>query len=462
MKKNKMGIMPIPKLILTMSMPAIISMMVQALYNFVDSLFVAQVGEDALKAVSLAFPIQLVLIAAFVGLGIGINSSVSRKLGEGDYESAVNIAEHGYILAGILYIFVALLGVFFVDDFFRWFTDDPLVLEYGITYSRIILIGSFGRIFAQAGMSILQGSGEMKKPMVAQLIGAITNIVLDPIMIFGLFGFPRLGVAGAAIATVTAQFISMLFVFYTLFRGENYIKLNLKQFKYQSKIVRNILLVGLPAAIMQGLVAVMLTVLNKTLSNIDETSVAVLGIYYRLQSLVFMPVFGISQGTMPVIGFNFGARNKARVTGALKFAGLMAFSYMMLGFIIFQVFTEPLLLMFNSSQAMIDIGLVAFKRISLMFPFVAITIVISTAFQGMGKAHYSMIVTIIRQIFILLPLASYLGNNYGIDYLWYAFLIAEIIGLGLALYYYQKVYRHTLRNWSPIEEDTNEINFMER
>ncbi|MBI9015163.1 MAG: MATE family efflux transporter [Clostridiales bacterium] len=454
MKSNKMGIMPIPALILSMSLPAIISMMVQALYNFVDSLFVARVGEEALKAVSLAFPIQLVLIACFVGLGIGINSAVSRKLGEGDYKTAVNIAEHGYILAGVLYILVAILGIFFVDDFFRWFTDDPLVLEYGISYARIILIFSFGRIFAQAGMSILQGSGEMKKPMKAQLIGAITNIILDPIMIFGLFGFPELGVTGAAIATVTAQFTSMIYVFYTLFRGKNYLKLDLNNFKYSSGIAKNIILVGLPAAIMQGLVAIMLTVLNKTLSNIDETSVAVLGIYYRLQSLVFMPVFGISQGTMPVIGFNFGSKNKKRIIDAMKFSGMMAFMYMMLGFFIFQVFTENLLMMFKSSQQMVDIGLIAFKRISLMFPLVAVTIVISTSFQGMGKAHYSMVVTFVRQIIVLLPLASWLGS-YSLDTLWYAFLIAEAVGLVLALYYFRKVYKNTLHVWPEVLCRTN-------
>lgn len=454
MKSNKMGIMPIPALILSMSLPAIISMMVQALYNFVDSLFVARIGEEALKAVSLAFPIQLVLIACFVGLGIGINSAVSRKLGEGDYKTAVNIAEHGYILAGVLYILVAILGIFFVDDFFRWFTNDPLVLEYGIAYARIILIFSFGRIFAQAGMSILQGSGEMKKPMKAQLIGAITNIVLDPIMIFGLFGFPKLGVTGAAIATVTAQFISMIYVFYTLFRGKNYLTLDLKNFEYSSIIAKKIILVGLPAAIMQGLVAIMLTVLNKTLSNIDETSVAVLGIYYRLQSLVFMPVFGISQGTMPVIGFNFGSKNKKRIIDAMKFSGMMAFIYMMLGFIIFQVFTKDLLMMFKSSEQMVDIGLVAFKRISLMFPLVAVTIVISTSFQGMGKAHYSMIVTFVRQIIVLLPLASWLGN-YSLDMLWYAFFIAEAVGLVLALYYFRKVYKNTLHVWPKEWSRTN-------
>jgi putative MATE family efflux protein len=447
MKNNKMGIMPIPQLILTMSLPAIFSMMVQAFYNIVDSFFVARIGEEALTAVSLAFPIQLVLIAAFVGLGIGINSSISRKLGEGDYDTAVNIAEHGYLLGLILYVLVALLGIFFVDDFFKWFTEDPLVYEYGVSYARIILLGSFGRILAQAGMSILQGSGEMVKPMKAQLIGAISNIILDPLLIFGLFFFPEMGVKGAAVATVTAQILSMIYVFITLIRGENYIKLNLKKFKYSSKITRGIVLVGLPAAIMQGLVAVMLTGLNKILSDMNETSVAVLGVYYKLQSLVFMPVFGISTGTMPVIGYNFGAKNKERIIKALKFASLLAFSYMMLGFIVFQFFSEPILNAFNASDEMLAIGMIAFRRISLMFPIVAFTIVISTGFQGMGKAHYSMIVTFLRQIIILLPLARFFGNQYGLDTVWYAFVVAEVFGLSLALYFFIKTYRKSMLRW---------------
>lgn len=447
MKENKMGNMPIPKLILTMSLPAILSMMVQALYNIVDSFYVAQIGEQALTAVSLAFPIQLILIACFVGLGIGINSSISRKLGEGQYKRAVTIAEHGYLLAIILYGLVLLLGVFFVDYFFRWFTDDTSVLEQGIMYARIILIFSFGRILAQAGMSILQGSGEMIKPMQAQLIGAITNIILDPILIFGWFGLPSMGVKGAAIATVTAQFVSMLFVFITIFRGDNYLKLDLKNFKYDSKITKGIVLVGLPAAIMQGLVAVMLTGLNKILSNIDETSVAVLGVYYKLQSLIFMPVFGISQGTMPVVGFNFGAKNKTRITEALIFAGKMALFYMTLGLIVFQLLGEQILILFNSNEDMLTIGVVAFRRISLMFPLAAVTIILSTAFQGMGKAHYSMIITFLRQIVILLPISYILGHYISLDILWYSFIIAEAFGFILALYFYKKTYQHTMQQW---------------
>lgn len=439
--------MPIPKLIVTMSLPAILSMMVQAMYNIVDSFFVARVGESALTAVSLAFPIQLVLIAAFVGLGIGINSSISRKLGSGDYKNAVNVAEHGYLLGLILYVLVAFLGIFFIDDFFTWFTKDSEILDQGVVYARIILMFSFGRILAQAGMSILQGSGEMVKPMKAQLIGAISNIIMDPILIFGWFGLPAMGVKGAAIATVTAQFLSMVYVFVTLFRGDNYIKLNLKAFKYDGKITKGIILVGLPAAIMQGLVAVMLTGLNKILSGYDDTAVAVLGVYYRLQSLVLMPVFGISQGTMPVVGFNFGAKNKQRILHALKFSGAMALAYMTFGFVVFQLFNVELLSLFKASDEMLSIGTTAFKRISLMFPLMAITIILSTGFQGMGKAHYSLVVTFLRQIIILLPLASILGKAFGLDALWFSFVSAELVGFALALGFFSKTYRDTIMTW---------------
>lgn len=446
--KNKMAVMPIPKLILSMSLPAIIAMMIQALYNIVDSIFVSRISEEALTALSLAFPVQMILISCFVGLGIGINSSVSRKLGEGDVDTATNMAEHGYLLALILYLLVAVGGFLFADNFFRIFSDDPLILRYSIDYSRIILVFSFGRIFAQAGMSILQGSGEMVKPMRAQLIGAVTNIILDPILIFGMFGLPALGVKGAAIATVFAQGLSMVYVFITIFRGKEYLKLDLKKFKYSRKITRAIILVGLPAAIMQGLVSVMLAGMNFILAGLSATSVAVLGVFYRLQSFVLMPVFGISQGSMPVVGFNYGARNKERIVSALKFAGMISLAYMTLGLIAFQLFSGPLLDIFNSNEQMRQIGITAFRRISFMFPVTAVTIIISTAYQGMGKAHYSLIVTFVRQIVVLLPLAWFLGNTFGLDTLWFSFPAAEAVGLILAMFYFKSTYNHALNVWS--------------
>ena len=237
------------------------------------------------------------------------------------------------------------------------------------------------------------------------------------------------------------------YVFFTIFSGKEYLKLDLRKFSYSSKFVNSIVLVGLPAAIMQGLVALMLTGLNWILADINTTSVAVLGVYYKLQSLVLMPVFGISQGAMPVIGFNYGAKNKTRIFGALKFAGALALAYMTLGLIVFQIFTEPLLSIFDSSDEMLKIGIVAFRRISLMFPFAAVTIIMSTAFQGMGKAHFSMIVTFVRQIVILLPLAWIFGNIFNLDAIWFTFLIAEIIGFILAMYFFRRIYTHAFQMW---------------
>jgi putative MATE family efflux protein len=447
MRKNKMATMPIPKLILSMSLPAILSMMVQALYNIVDSIFVSRISEQALTAVSLAFPIQMILISCFVGLGIGINSSVSRSLGEGNREKATNIAEHGYLLGLFLYAIVTVM-VFFIDDFFSLFTNDPLILKYSTDYIRIILLFSFGRILAQAGMSIMQGCGEMIKPMRGMLIGAISNIILDPILIFGKLGFPAMGVTGAAIATVTAQGLSMLYIFFTIFRGKEYLKLDLKRFKYSRHISKSIIVVGLPAAIMQSLVSVMLTGMNFILAGLSVTSIAVLGVYFRLQSFILMPVFGISQGTMPVIGFNFGAKNKKRIIEALKFSGLLALGYMMIGMVLFLLIPGPMLSIFNSTEEMREIGIVAFRRICLMFPFTAITIILSTAYQGMGKSHYSLMVTFFRQIMILLPLAWFLGTYFGLDTLWFSFPIAEIMGLTLALGFFKSTYYHAFAGWT--------------
>jgi len=453
-KSNKMGTMPIPKLIITMSLPAILSMMVQAMYNVVDSIFVSRIGENALTAVSLAFPIQLILIACFVGLGVGINSLISRKIGEKDIDSATNAAEHGFMLGAILYGFVVLVAVFFVDNYFKMFTEDATIYNYGVQYSKIILIFAFGRILAQAGMSMLQGTGEMIKPMKAQLIGAISNIILDPILIFGLFGFPRLEVRGAAIATVTAQIISMIYIFIVIFKGKNYIKLDLKKFKYSKSITGQILIVGLPVAIIQGLVSVMLGGLNLILTGFSSTSVAVLGVYYRLQSFVFMPVFGISQGTMPVIGFNYGAKNKERIIHALKFGLTIAIAYMSLGMLVFQLFPVQLLGLFKSTDYMVGIGVDAFRTISISFPLAACTIMLGTAFHGMGKAYISLIVSFVRQIVVILPTAYFLGKVIGLRGVWYGFVIAEVIGLLIAVYAFRRIYKATLEQWKIVADQT--------
>jgi len=441
---NKLGDMPIPKLLKTMSLPAILSMMVQALYNIVDSIFVARINENAITALSLAFPVQLIIVALFVGMGIGINSTISRKLGEKNFEEASLIAEHGFLLAGILTVLVLLMGLFLAKPFIKIFVDEPQIIAYGTSYLRIIMIFAFGRIFAQAGMSVLQGSGEMVIPMIAQLIGALTNIILDPILIFGYFGFPPLGVAGAAIATVTAQILSMIFVFLYVFKFKKVVRFDLKTFKFNGGIFKQILKVGLPSSIMQALASVMLVGLNLILAAYSTTAVAVLGIYYRLQSFVFMPVFGLNQGLMPIIGYNYGAKSKKRMLSAIKLATIAAVSYMTLGLIVFQLFPTQLIALFNGTNEMMAIGTVAFRKISLCFPLAAVSIVISTVFQGVGDAYLSMIISFVRQIVVLLPVAFIFSRFFDLDIVWYAFIISEIIGFATAILLFRKTYKNKI------------------
>lgn len=449
--ENKMGTMPIPKLMLNMSLPAILSMMVQAMYNIVDSIFVSKIGEEALTAVSLAFPIQLIIIACFLGIGTGVNSLISRKIGEKDMDSATNAAEHGFMLSGILYIIIVVIGIFLANNFFSLFTEDVTIISYGTAYIRIIMFFSFGRMFAQAGMSTLQGTGEMVKPMKAQLIGAISNIILDPILIFGLLGFPAMGVSGAAIATVTAQIISMIYIMVVLFRQDNYIKLDLKKFKFSSSITKQIMFVGLPVAVMQGLSSVMLTGLNLVLASFSETAVAVMGVYYKLQSFVFMPIFGLAQGTMPIIGYNFGARNKERLISTLKIGIGVAVAFMTVGMLAFQLFPVRLLALFNSTHEMTEIGVVAFRVISLGYPLAAAAIMLSVSFQGMGDAYISLIVSFTRQIIVLLPAAYILGKISGLNAVWFGFLISEVVSLLCVLYFFRKTYRTKLSAWGEAE-----------
>lgn len=450
MKENKMGVKPIPSLILGMSLPVIFSMLVQAMYNVVDSIFVSRVGEEALTAVSLAFPIQLIVIAAFVGLSTGVSSAVSRKLGEKNHEAAVQVAEHGIFIAIILYVIVAIVGLILANFFFQNFTDNVLVIENASIYIRYVTVFSFGIILSHSVTGVLQGTGDMIKPMFAQLIGAIINIILDPILIFGWFGLPAMGVEGAAIATVTAQIISMIFVWIILFKGNSVIKPKIKDFKFDGHIIGQILLVGVPSAIMQGLASVMLTVMNLILSSFGDSAIAVMGVYFRVQSMVLMPIFGLAIGTMPVIGYNFGAKNKERMGKAIKFSVFVAICFMCVCLVTFQVLASDMINIFKPTDEMLKVGVRAFRTISLIFPLVGVTIILSTAFQGLGKAYYSLMISIVRQLVILLPSAFLLSRFGNVDYVWYAFIIAEIIGVTIAVSMFLVTYKKSVHRWEDI------------
>lgn len=450
-KQNKMGIVPIPRLLFSMSLPAIISMLIQSMYNVVDSIFIAHVGEEALTAVSLAFPIQILIISCFVGMGVGINSSIARRLGEGKKEAAANVAEHGFIIAVILSVALAIIGVLVSERFISLFTDNPLIISQGSDYLLIVTIFCFGSIITQAAFATLQGSGEMIKPMIGQIIGAVANVILDPILIFGLLGFPAMGVKGAAIATVISQILGMTFMVFVVFRGKkNYLKLNFKVFHFDATIIKDIIVVGLPAAIMQGLGSVMITGYNLILATFGMSAVAVFGVYFKIQSFIFMPIFGLGQGAMPIFGYNFGARNEVRFKQTLKVAIGAALGIMSIGTILFWAFPEQILMLFNPSDEMLAIGIHCFRSISIAFPIAGISIMISVSFQAIGKAYVSMIASFIRQMIVLLPSSYILAKIGGLDLVWYGFIISEIVCLAYEIFMYQRFKQLIFETWEPL------------
>ena len=449
---QKLGKTKITSLIFKMSTPAIISMIVQALYNIVDSWFLAKYDLDALSAVSLAFPIQMIIISLFVGLGVGINSVISRRLGEKNRDEAVNSAEHGFFFGIIIWILLALMAIRLPQVFFEQFTNNSNIIQYGVTYISIILVFSLGRIIAQVFISILQATGDMVSAMIIQGAGAVTHIILDYLLIFGIGIFPQMGVAGAAIATVIGQFVSLALAAIIYTTRKNKLKLNLRKFRLDKVISKNILIVGLPAIIMQGLGSVMLYFLNRILSKFGDDAYTLLGVYFKIQSFVFMPVFGLNQGMMPVLGYNYGAGNKERVLKALRVGLIAAVSIMCAGTIVFQLFPGQIIQIYNVTDNIVRIGIPAFRAISSLFVLAGVNIVLSVLFQAIGDAYISMIVSLTRQIFILIPAAYMLSRTYGLEQTWYAFPIAEIITTVIVISFAIYEYNKKIKNLVPIEK----------
>jgi putative MATE family efflux protein len=448
MKENmyKLGNMDIKKLIIKMSLPAMLSMIVQALYNVVDSIFVAKISEQALTALSIAFPIQLIIVSIFVGFGVGINSFMSRKLGEGNKDDAINTAEHGFAIGIVLGIILAICSTFVPKMFSKLFTDDPVVIKYAVQYTRIIMLFSFASIIAEVCMNILRSTGDMLSSMRIQLLGAITNIVLDPILIFGLLFFPESGVKGAAIATVVGQICAMLYALKLVLRNKNGLKLNLKKFHYTSNITGEIFKVGIPAIFMHMLGSIMISGINLILAGFSGTAVAVFGAYFKLQSFVYMPVFGLTQGIMPIVGYNYGAKNKHRVLETVKYGCIYACVIMLTGTTLFLIFPRQLLMLFSSTSQMESIGIGCLRIISIGFVFSGVSIVLSTVFQALGKAQVSLIISFARQIIILLPVAFICSKLIGLSGVWIAFPISEIVALIVSGYFAIKVYREKVRD----------------
>lgn len=446
MEENKMGVMPVTRLLVTMSLPMMLSMLVQALYNIVDSMFVAQLSEDALTAVSLAFPVQSLMIAVASGTGVGINALLSRNLGERNFEGANNAARNGVFLAIVSCIVFALLGLVGSRLFFSLQTDNPVILEYGVQYMSIITLFSVG-IFLQITFErLLQSTGRTFYNMITQGTGAIINIILDPIMIFGLFGFPRLEVAGAAIATIVGQIVAVIMSFcFNHFKNKE-ISLSPRGFRPHGRTILFIYKVGIPSIIMQSIGSVMTFGMNKILLMFSSTAAAVFGVYFKLQSFIFMPVFGLNNGMIPIIAYNYGARNKHRIIETARKSVLIAVCIMVLGFAIFQIFPAFFLsTLFRASENMLAIGVPALKIISISFLFAGYCIIVGSIFQALGNGVYSLIISATRQLIVILPVAYIFSTVFGLSMVWWAIPIAEIVSVILSTLLLKRIYRKVIK-----------------
>lgn len=443
--ENKMGIMPIGKLVFQMSLPMMLSMLVQALYNIVDSVFVARISENALTAVSIAFPIQNLMIAVITGTGVGINALLSMRLGEKNQKDVNLAATNGIFLGFCSYLLFLVIGLTVVKPYFLSQTDNLEIVEYGVQYMKICLILSFGLFIGITMDRLLQSTGRTFYTMISQLTGAITNIILDPILIFGLLGFPKLGIAGAAYATVIGQIAGCCVSVYFNFRKNPDIHLKLKGFRPNPRIIGQIYKVGVPSILLASIGSVMTYTMNLILASFTTTAVAVFGVYFKLQSFIFMPIFGMNNSIVPIIAFNYGARKKERILKTMKLAVLIFLCLMTLGTLIFQLIPEFLLGFFDASPEMLSIGVPALQRISWHFPIAAICIMLVSTFQALGNGVISMIISFVRQLIVLVPCAYFFSLTGNVNNVWWSFVIAEIVALIISVMFMYGVYNKHLK-----------------
>lgn len=446
--ENKMGVMPVPKLLFQMSLPIMLSMLVQALYNVVDSIFVARINENALTAVSLAFPMQNLMIAIAVGTGVGVNALLSRSLGGKDFGTANETAKNGIFLAFISCIVYTLLGCLLAEPFFKFQTDDPQLIAYGTQYLRIVCglcLGVFTQVMFER---LLQSTGLTFYTMLSQGLGAIINIIFDPILIFGLFGFPKMGVAGAAAATVFGQLCGMLLSLFFNIRFNKELNLNMKGFRPNGRIIKTIYSVGVPSIIMQAIGSVMTFGMNKILIQFTATATAVFGVYFKLQSFIFMPIFGLNNGMVPIVAYNYGARRKQRMIQTIRLSIITAVLIMLVGLALFMLLPQQLLGMFNASEDMLAIGIPALRTICLSFIFAGFCIIVGSVFQALGNGVYSLIISVCRQLLVILPVAALLAKVGGLHAVWWAIPIAEIVSVLMSSFFFRKIYREKI---APLE-----------
>lgn len=450
-KENKMGTMPVNKLLISMSLPMMVSMLVQALYNVVDSVFVSRINENALTAVSLAFPIQTLMIAVAGGTCVGINAVLSKALGEKLQKKANDTAVNGVILMGISYVLFLLVGLFGVRAFYLSQTRDVQIVQYGVEYLSIVCSCSVG-LFAQFTFErLLQSTGRTFYIMITQGTGAVINIILDPIFIFGLFGLPRMGVAGAAVATVTGQIIAGSLAALINYKKNDDIRLQFKGLHLEKEIVGQIYKIGIPSMIMQAIGSVMTYGMNLILISFTSTATAVFGVYFKLQSFVFMPVFGLNNGLVPILAYNYGAGRRDRFVKAMKCGIMYAVSIMFVGVVIFETIPHVLLGFFEASDEMLKIGVPALRIICLSFLPAGFGIVCGTTFQALGNAVYSMLVSMARQLVVLLPAAYLLSLLGSVNYVWWAFPIAEIMSLTMTVIFLIRINRRVIRHIDTVD-----------
>ena len=444
-QENKMGIMPENKLLLNMSIPIMIAMLVQALYNIVDSIFVSQLSEDALNAVSLAFPMQNLMIAVSTGTCVGMNALLSKSLGEKNFKQVKLAANNGLFLSFMSFIVFAFIGIFGARTFYLSQTEITAIVDDGTAYLTICLVCSFG-LFGQICFErLLQSTGRTFYTMITQGTGAIINIIFDPLLIFGIGPFPKMGVAGAAVATVTGQIVALIIFVFINHAKNPEIKLNIKGFKPNLDTIKRIYMVGIPSIIMVSIGSIMVFGMNKILISFTSTATAIFGVYYKLQSFVFMPVFGMNNGMVPIIAYNYGARKPHRIKKVLKLAIMYACLIMFIGFIIIQIAPTMLLGMFNPSENMIILGVPALRIISISFLLAGFAIISSSYFQALGHGIFSLLVSILRQLFVLLPAAYILSKLGGLDTVWWAFPIAEIMSASLSALFINRIYHKEIR-----------------
>lgn len=449
LSQNKMGTMPIRKLLISMSLPMMASMLVQALYNIVDSIFVARVSEAALTAVSISFPIQNLMIAFGVGIGVGVNALLSKSLGEGDQPRAQRIALQGIFIEVICCVIFILVGIFAMDLFFRGQTADAEIIALGKDYLSICCIFSVG-LFAQLIFErLLQATGRTVLSMISQCAGALINIIFDPILIFGVswLGIPAMGVTGAAIATVFGQIVGGIVAIVLNVRRNRELDLRFRGFRPDGKLCGSILFIGIPSAIMGAIGSFMTYGVNKILFAFEEvgkTAAAVFGVYFKLQSFVFMPVFGLNNGMVPIVSYNYGAKRPDRITQTIRLSAIYAVAIMAAGVAVVQLIPDKLLLLFDASEQMLTIGVPALRIISTCFVFAGFSIVCSSVFQALGNSIFSMIMSITRQLAVLLPAAYILAHAFGLHAVWYAFPIAEFASLALSIIMLSHTYKKVI------------------